>query len=63
MLVATLFHASIQMRDYAWPLTSIVPVVFYLLFATAILAKDVWFNPLGQQEDSQYNYQYRTLLE
>jgi transmembrane protein EpsG len=38
-------------------------IVIYLVLSTMLLVKDVWTNPSGRQEDSQINYQYRTILE
>ena len=38
-------------------------IVMYLVLGTVLLAKDVWTNPSGRQEDSQVNYEYRTILE
>jgi hypothetical protein len=38
-------------------------IVIYLALGTLLLVKDVWTNPSGRQEDSQFNYEYRTILE
>jgi transmembrane protein EpsG len=38
-------------------------IVIYLVLGTVLLAKDVWTNPLARQEDSLFNYEYRTILE
>lgn len=38
-------------------------IVAYVVLGTVLLAKDVWTNPMGRQEDSLFNHGYRTILE
>ncbi len=38
-------------------------IVAYVVLGTVLLAKDVWTNPLGRQEDPLFNYEYRTIFE
>jgi transmembrane protein EpsG len=38
-------------------------IFIYIAIATTLLTKDVWLNPIGKQEDSQLNYEYRSILE
>lgn len=38
-------------------------VFFYMTFSLIIMDKDVWSNPYGKQEDSQYNYEYQSIVD
>lgn len=51
-------HGGIAGRVTHWG-----AIVIYLVLGTLLLVKDVWTNPSGRQEDSQINYEYRTILE
>lgn len=62
---AIVYLARISMQKTStWSkYTAIGTISLYLIFGATILAKDVWMNPVGRQEDSQKNYEYRTIFE
>ena len=37
-------------------------IFIYIATSLILLIKDVWLNPIGKQDDSQLNYEYRTII-
>jgi EpsG family len=57
-LAATAVRAAGARDVTRWSL-----ICAYLVLATVLLAKDVWTNPIGRQEDAGMNFVYRTVLQ
>jgi len=62
LIIAYLAEAALRSRG-ARSLQWFCAMGLYLTLATVLLAKDVWTNPIGRQQDSDMNYVYRTILQ
>jgi hypothetical protein len=50
--------SSFLNRSLSW-----LSIVIYIAISAILLTKDVWLNPIGKQNDSQLNYEYRSIIE
>lgn len=50
-------NPSFHRRLFSW-----LSIAIYILVSTTLLSKDVWLNPMGKQDNSQLNHEYRSLI-
>lgn len=61
--IAYIFENILVNKKIAIKIISAALVVSYMTLSFVILYKDVWSNPYGKQEDSQYNYEFQSIID